>query len=101
MNLMLQVASCEQALIKQIKNQLKTTRAKQCFFLKPTHWNLILTDISSTWLVIRECRVGFMQNECHATRTTSGRRWQSVKHSGFPNRKLQLKIKLHLTKTRE
>ena len=37
----------------------KTTRAKQCFFSKRTHWNLNLTDISSIWLAVRERRVAF------------------------------------------
>ena len=57
---MIQVTSCEQALKKKRKgNRFKTTKAKQCFFLKLTHLNLSLTEISSTWLAIRECRVGF------------------------------------------
>ena len=59
-NPMIQVALCEQALTKTNKKPIqKTTRAKQCFFLKRTHLNLNLTDISSTWLAVRECKVGF------------------------------------------
>ena len=45
--------------IQQSGNKFKTIRAKQCFFSKRAHWNLSLTDISSTWLAIRECKVGF------------------------------------------
>ena len=76
---MIQVASCEKALKKQIGNRFKTTRAKPVFLFKRTHLNLSLIDISSTWLAIRECRVGFpvfvgefgifeifMQNDCFA-----------------------------------
>ena len=42
-----------------LQTVFKTTRARQCFFSKRIHWNLSLPDIWSTWLAIRECRVGF------------------------------------------
>ena len=51
---MIQVAPCEQALVKQIGNQFKTIRAKHGFFSKLSHWNLSLLDFSSTRLAISQ-----------------------------------------------
>ena len=56
---MVQVASCEQALVNQIENQFKTHQSKTMFLFKTYTMELSLTDTSSTWLAIREYRVGF------------------------------------------
>ena len=58
-NPMIKVASCEQVLIKTNRKPIQNHQSKTMFLFKRTHLNLSLTDISSTWLVIRECRVGF------------------------------------------
>ena len=61
----IQVASCEQALIKTNRKPIQNHQSKTVFLFKRTHLNLSLTDISSTLLVfteciaIRECTVGF------------------------------------------
>ena len=54
---MIQVLSCEQALTKTDRNPIENHHS---FFSKRTQWNLSLTDISSTCLAIKECRVGFL-----------------------------------------
>ena len=59
-NPMIQVTLCEQALIKTNKNTIQNHQSKTMFLFKHTHLNLSLTDILSTWLAIRECRVGFL-----------------------------------------
>ena len=56
-NHMIQVASCEQAIVKRKRKPIH--QSKTILPLKRTHWNLSLTDISSTWLAITECRAGF------------------------------------------
>ena len=58
-NPMIQVPSCEYALIKADRKPIQMHQSKTMFLFKRTHWNLSLTDISSTWLAFSECRVGF------------------------------------------
>ena len=79
-NPMIQVASCEQALIKINGKPIQNHQSKTMFLFKHTHLNLSLTDIWSTMVTYQGMQNGFfmfvvgefnafeifMQNDCFA-----------------------------------